>query len=109
MAQQSIRVGSPAVCSPASCFTAIKYHQGRAKEGKKEQGREGGGAEVARQTGRRAGLLKKEKEREETGGTTEDEMTRTEDEEGMCDPANWEVEKEVALNMCCIQSPISCS
>lgn len=42
MAQLSIRVGSPAVCSPASCFTAIKYHQGSAKEGRKEQGREGG-------------------------------------------------------------------
>lgn len=50
MAQLSIRVGSPAVCSPASCFTAIKYHQGRAKERGKEGlgrkkgkgGREGG-------------------------------------------------------------------
>lgn len=40
MAQLSIRVGSPAVCSPASCFTAIKYHQGSAKEGMSEQGRE---------------------------------------------------------------------
>lgn len=42
MAQLSIRVGSPAVCSPASCFTAIKYHQGRARERGKEQGKEGG-------------------------------------------------------------------
>lgn len=43
MAQLSIRVGSPAVCSPASCFTAIKYHQGRAKkwEGRSKGGREG--------------------------------------------------------------------
>lgn len=40
MAQLSIRVGSPAVCSPVSCFTAIKYHQGSGKKGRKEQGRE---------------------------------------------------------------------
>lgn len=33
MAQLSIRVGSPAVCSPVSCFTAIKYHRGSAKQG----------------------------------------------------------------------------
>lgn len=39
MAQLSIRVASPAVCSPASCSTALKYHRGRAKEA-------GGGEEV---------------------------------------------------------------
>lgn len=40
MAQLSIRVGSPAVCSPVSCFTAIKYHRGSAKEGQMRVRRE---------------------------------------------------------------------
>lgn len=40
MAQLSIRVGSPAVCSPVSCFAAIKYHRGSAKEGQMRVWRE---------------------------------------------------------------------
>lgn len=73
MAQLSIRVGSPAVCSPASCFTAIKYHQGSAKEGRKEQGREGGEGKAASQGGR-AGLRKKEQERGQMGGRDKEKM-----------------------------------
>lgn len=48
MAQLSIRVVSPAVCSPAS----IKYHLVRVKKGRKEQGRLEGGGKVASQPGR---------------------------------------------------------
>lgn len=64
MAQLSIRVGSPAVCSPASCFTAIKYHQGRAKErGKEQRRREGGEENIAT-----PGFRKKAQERGQIRG-----------------------------------------
>lgn len=75
MAQLSIRVGSPAVCSPASCFTAIKYHQGRGKES-------GGGRAGKR---RRRAVFLERKEAQERGTNWWDGYRRDEnsDEEIM--------------------------
>lgn len=66
MAQLSIRVGSPAVCSPVPCFTAIKYHRGSEKEGRVREGRGGEGGK-SRNPGRES-RSKKEITRRGTNG-----------------------------------------